>query len=81
MDTENCDISADHSLSDEGREHRGVVADVPFALRNRALSDNLGDTLNDVIFKPGVTPFGDCWVSRRGHEPGSPGKRRKVATS
>jgi hypothetical protein len=41
----------------------------------------LGDTLNDVIFKPGVTPFGDCWVSRRGHEPGSPGKRRKVATS
>jgi hypothetical protein len=81
MDTENGDISADHSLSHEGREYRGVVTDVPFTLRDRALTHNLGDTLNDVIFKPGVTPSGDCWVSRRGHEPGSPGKRRIVATS
>jgi hypothetical protein len=81
MDVENRDISADHGLSHEGGEHRRVVTDVSFAIGNIDLSDNLGDTLNDVIFKPGVTPSGDCWVSRRGHEPGSPGKRRIVATA
>ena len=34
MDAQNGDISADHSLSHEGREDRGVVADVPLARWN-----------------------------------------------
>src|ERR1017187_1473634 len=81
MDAEHGDIGADHGLSDEGREYRGVVADVAFSLRNIALPHNLGDTLNDVILAPGVSPYGDCWVNRRGHGPGSPGVCRIVAMS
>src|ERR1700692_1126361 len=79
MDTQDGDIGADHGLSDEGREHRGVVADVALTVGNIDLSHNLGDTLDHVILAPGVSPDGDCWVNRRGHEPGSPGGRRNVA--
>src|SRR5580692_3256190 len=80
MDAEHGDVGADHGLSDEGREDRGVVTDLTLAARHFGLPDYLGDTLNDVIFTSGVNPFGDCWVSRRGHGPGSPGGRRDVAT-
>ena len=66
MDTEDGDVCADHGLSHEGRQHRRVVTDVAFARRDLALAHNLGDTLNDVIFTPGVNPVGDCWVSRCG---------------
>ena len=58
MDTQDGDVSADHGLSHEGRQHRGVVTDVAFAGRDVALAHNLGDTLNDVIFTLGVTPSG-----------------------
>src|SRR5580692_9563002 len=80
MDPEHGDVGADHGLSHEGRQHRGVVADVTFPLGDLDLSNYLGDTLNDVIFTPGVNPFGDCWVSRCGHGPGAPGECREVAT-
>ena len=79
MDAEHRHVGADHGLSDEGREDRGVVADVTFALGNIALPHDRGDTLDDVILAPGVSPYGDCWVNRRGHEPGSPGDCRTVA--
>jgi len=57
---------ADHGLSHEGRQDRGVVANVSFTRRDIDLTDYLSDTLNDVIFTPGVNPLGDCWVSRCG---------------
>jgi len=43
------------------------------------LTDNLGDTLNDVILALGVIPLGKRWVNWRGHEPGSPGECRNEA--
>jgi len=58
MDAQNRDIGADHGLSHEGRQDRGVVANVSFTRRDIDLTDYLSDTLNDVIFTPGVNPSG-----------------------
>jgi hypothetical protein len=73
-------VGADHRLAHEGRQHGRIVTDVMFAPGDFTLTNDCGDTLNEVIFASGVFPLGDCWVNRRGHDSGSPGDRRRVAT-
>jgi hypothetical protein len=79
MDAQHGHVGTDNGLSNKGREDRGVVSDVTFAFWDIALTDNLGDTLNDVILALGVIPLGRRWVNWRGHEPGSPGECRSEA--
>jgi hypothetical protein len=74
------DVRADDRLADEGGQDRGVVADVNFTIGAVALPDDCGDTLNEVIFAPGVIPFGGGWVNRREHDAGLLVKRRADAT-
>jgi hypothetical protein len=77
--TEDGHVGTDDGLSHEGREDRRVVTDVTFAFGDVALTDNLGDTLNDVILALGVIPLGKRWVNWRGHELGSPRECRNEA--
>ncbi len=50
VDAENRHVGADDRLAHEGRENRGIIADVALAAGHRFDRDNFGYTLQYVIF-------------------------------
>jgi hypothetical protein len=56
MDAEYGDVGTEHGLANDWRQYGSVVANVTFTLRDIGMSNNAGDTLNDVILAPGVIP-------------------------
>jgi hypothetical protein len=73
-------VSTDQGLAHEGRQHRGVVADVDLALRNYPPTHDGGDTLQYVVLVPDEFPKGNEWVVSHGRDAGWPVLRRDGAT-
>jgi hypothetical protein len=72
-------VGADQGLAHEGRQYRGVVAYMTFALRSVVTSNDGHDTLQYVILLPGVLSEESDGVSRHGRDPDVSGQRRNGA--